>query len=125
MNTYSFLTHVLCVDLGTAEKDPTFSSQKGTDVHTTSGRNLRDTRSFSCQLILHFKLIINILVLTYKQSYVYLFFVFDWYAKRPTTVAESCTYPETDDRLIRYEKRKLLLNGQMKCNKRLTKCVCL
>jgi hypothetical protein len=55
MNAYSLLTHVLCVDLGTVEKDPTFSSQKDMDVHTTSRRNLHDKYSFSCQLILHFK----------------------------------------------------------------------
>jgi hypothetical protein len=55
MNKYSLLMHVSYVDLGTVEKDSTFSSQKGTDVHTTSRRNLRDTHSFYRQLILHFK----------------------------------------------------------------------
>ncbi len=43
------------VDLSTVEKDPTFSSQRGMDVHTTSRRNLRDTHSSSRQLIFHFK----------------------------------------------------------------------
>jgi hypothetical protein len=55
MNTYSLLMHVSYVDLGTVEKDPTFSSQKDTDVYTTSRRDLWDAHSFSCQLILHFK----------------------------------------------------------------------
>jgi hypothetical protein len=55
MNTYSLLMHVLYADLGTVEKDPTFSSQKDMDVHTTLHRNLHDTYSFSRQLILHFK----------------------------------------------------------------------
>jgi hypothetical protein len=58
MNTYSLQTHVPYVDLGIEEKDPTFSSQKDTDKHTTSRRNLRDTYSFPRQLILHFKLIL-------------------------------------------------------------------
>jgi hypothetical protein len=46
--------HVLYVDLSTEEKDLTFSSQKDTDKHTTLRRNLRNTYSFSRQLILHF-----------------------------------------------------------------------
>ncbi len=44
---YSLPTHVPCVDLGTVEKDPIFLSQKGTDIHTTSHRCLRDTHSLS------------------------------------------------------------------------------
>ncbi len=52
IHAYSLITHILYVDLGTIEKDP---SQKDTDKHTTSRRNLRDAHSFSCQLILHFQ----------------------------------------------------------------------
>ncbi len=55
MNRYSLQMHIPYVDLSTEEKDPTFSSQKDMDKHTTSRRNLRDTYSFSHQLILHFK----------------------------------------------------------------------
>jgi hypothetical protein len=60
---YSLLTHISYLDLGTEEEDPTFSSQKDTDEHTTSHRNLRDTYSFSCQLILHFKPNILLLII--------------------------------------------------------------
>jgi hypothetical protein len=56
IHMYSLLMHVLYIDHGTIEKDPSFSTQKGTDKHTTSHRNLRDAHSFSYQLILHLKL---------------------------------------------------------------------
>jgi hypothetical protein len=56
IHAYSLLTHVSYLDLGTIEKDPSFSSQKDMDKHTTSHRNLRNAHSFSRQLILHFKL---------------------------------------------------------------------
>jgi hypothetical protein len=55
IHVYSLLTHVSYVDLSTIEKDPSFSSQKDMDKHTTSRRNLPDAHSFSRQLILHFK----------------------------------------------------------------------
>jgi hypothetical protein len=54
IHTYSLLTHVSYVDLGTIEKDPSFSSQNNMVKHTTSCRNIRDAHSFSRQLIFHF-----------------------------------------------------------------------
>ncbi len=79
MNTYSLLTHVLYVNLGTVKKDPTFSSQKGTDVHLHHIETYAIHIPSSCQLILHYKQNKSFnLVLSYKQHYIYLFFA--WYA---------------------------------------------